>query len=233
MSSNESLPLSCACGEVQGTLSGSGKGSYIVCYCTCCQDMHTFLGKESLMDAQGGCHFRMTAPGDIKFTKGESKVHHERGEIAHCRPNGGLAAIRVPPHSPRQINSFKLTEKTGTVRWYTDCCKSPIGATVSDLPPFMMDLSTSFIAAKDRALVARSLGPITMRMFADSSKKDTSALDNPKPSSRTFWLFTYMYHFLKFSIRWWWRGALSPHPFFVKGGKKLICEPAVVKAKIA
>mmetsp|Transcript_20151 Transcript_20151/g.46429 ORF Transcript_20151/g.46429 Transcript_20151/m.46429 type:complete len:205 (-) Transcript_20151:297-911(-) len=204
MSSNESLPLSCACGEVQGTLSGSGKGSYIVCYCTCCQDMHTFLGKESLMDAQGGCHFRMTAPGDIKFTKGESK-----------------------------INSFKLTEKTGTVRWYTDCCKSPIGATVSDLPPFMMDLSTSFIAAKDRALVARSLGPITMRMFADSSKKDTSALDNPKPSSRTFWLFTYMYHFLKFSIRWWWRGALSPHPFFVKGGKKLICEPAVVKAKIA
>jgi len=185
------------------------------------------------MDAQGGCHFRMTAPGDIKFTKGESKVQqlettfYRHASICPKQPS-------LTPHHPQpQINSFKLTEKTGTVRWYTDCCKSPIGATVSDLPPFMMDLSTSFIAAKDRALVARSLGPITMRMFADSSKKDTSALDNPKPSSRTFWLFTYMYHFLKFSIRWWWRGALSPHPFFVKGGKKLICEPAVVKAKIA
>jgi len=179
----------------------------MVCYCTCCQDMHTFLGKENLMDAEGGLHFRMTAPGDVKFTKGVSK-----------------------------IKSMKLAEKTGTVRWYTDCCKSPIGCTVSELPPTMIDLSRSFIAQKaDPDLLSRFLGKISMRLFADSSKKDTSALANPRPSSRSFWLFHYMYHMISNYVKWWWRGTLLPHPLYVEGNTKgkLICEPVVVKAKIA
>mmetsp|Transcript_41207 Transcript_41207/g.80551 ORF Transcript_41207/g.80551 Transcript_41207/m.80551 type:complete len:211 (+) Transcript_41207:82-714(+) len=195
-----SLPLSCECGQVQGAMK-KGSSCYVVCYCGCCQAMLKYLDKEQLMDAEGGVHQHMCAPGAVTFTQGE----------AHIR-------------------SIKLSEKTGTVRWYADCCKTPIGATAEDIPTgYVLFMFKDFISkSADPADVATFMGPIGMRCFAGASKKDTSQLANPKPTKDSSWLMSLFWKIIKCSTGWRFQGTIGPVPFFEKGTKKHISTPVVV-----
>jgi hypothetical protein len=93
------VDLRCTCGAVQGhVLDASPKTiNRVVCYCDDCQAFVRFLGREDIMDAQGGTDIVQIAPSRIRLTQGTDK-----------------------------LRSMRLSDK-GVLRWYTDCCKTPAG----------------------------------------------------------------------------------------------------------
>jgi len=91
----------CHCGAVRGKIEGSGAHNHLICYCTDCQAFARYLGKASdLLDVQGGTEIVQLAQPRLHFLQGEDR----------------LAAVR-------------LSQK-GLIRWYTACCKTPIGNTL-------------------------------------------------------------------------------------------------------
>jgi hypothetical protein len=71
--------------------------SFLVCYCVDCQAYSRFLGRDGLLDAYGGTTVLVAAPADLTITKGSEQ----------------LACVR-------------LSDK-GMFRWYTKCCRTPVG----------------------------------------------------------------------------------------------------------
>jgi hypothetical protein len=102
----QTLTFACSCGSVRGTLNEASpdKGSRVVCYCSDCQAFEEFLGRtETVLDAKGGADVYQTLPHRVTI---EAGAEH-------------LAAVRM--------TDGRL------LRWYTACCKTPIGST-PDIP---------------------------------------------------------------------------------------------------
>src|SRR5579863_6166320 len=96
-------PLQCRCGKIQGWVADAHRANRVVCYCRDCQAFARVLGQANLtLDAQGGSDIVQTLPKNVTFTAGAD----------------ALACLR-------------LTDK-GMVRWYADCCKTPIGNTLEN-----------------------------------------------------------------------------------------------------
>lgn len=96
-------PIQCNCGSIRGQIEGEGSHSRIICYCTDCRAFVRYLGKSAeVLDEQGGTEVLQVAHSRLHFTQG----------IDH------LAAIRL--------------SKKGLVRWYAQCCGTPIGNTMAD-----------------------------------------------------------------------------------------------------
>ncbi|MFZ7089795.1 DUF6151 family protein [Primorskyibacter sp. 2E233] len=94
--------LSCKCGSVQWQVEPQATGTHLACYCNDCQAYARHLGTdETYLDAQGGTEIFQTTPANLRFLKGD----------AH------LKCLRLRPD--------------GLLRWYADCCKSPIGNTLN------------------------------------------------------------------------------------------------------
>lgn len=94
--------IQCSCGAVSGQLKGNGTSNRVVCYCSDCRAFAYFLGRAGeVLNAQGGTEIVQVAQPRLVFSQG--KEH--------------LAAVR-------------LSEK-GLIRWYTACCNTPIGNTLS------------------------------------------------------------------------------------------------------
>src|SRR5579863_699680 len=93
--------LRCRCGEVRALVSGASRRTVnrVVCYCDDCQAFAHQLGRADLLDAQGGSDIVQVAPASLRFVQG-----------AH------------------RIVGLRLTPK-GLLRWYTNCCNTPIGNT--------------------------------------------------------------------------------------------------------
>lgn len=104
------LPLRCSCGAVQAVARdiAPDTSSHIVCYCVDCQAYARFLGRDGLLDPHAGTTVFLAAPADMTFTQGTEQ----------------LACVR-------------LSEK-GMFRWYTKCCRTPVGNTTgSSLLPMI------------------------------------------------------------------------------------------------
>lgn len=104
------IQLSCDCGSVKGQLTeiSPTTGNRIVCYCKDCQAFAEFLGKEAeILDPHGGSDIYQSPQAHIHITEGYE-----------------------------HIGRMRLSEK-GLNRWYTTCCKSPIGNTMGAGSPFM------------------------------------------------------------------------------------------------
>lgn len=98
-----SLPILCRCGSVEGVLSSPQRAARAICYCRDCQAFARFLGKPELtLDALGGTDIVATRPDFVRFTRGAD-----------------------------QLRCMSLSEK-GMLRWYADCCRTPIGNTPRD-----------------------------------------------------------------------------------------------------
>lgn len=101
-----SHPIRCRCGCLQGSVANVNRANRVICYCRDCQAFAHFLGRSSeILDHQGGTDIIQTLPKNVSFTQGT--------EVLAC---------------------MRLTE-TGLLRWYTSCCKTPIGNT---LPSYKM-----------------------------------------------------------------------------------------------
>ena len=96
-----SHPIQCKCGCLRGSVAGVKTTNRVVCYCRDCQAFAHFLGNSGdILDSHGGTDIVQTLPKNISFTQGT--------EVLAC---------------------MRLTE-TGLLRWYTTCCKTPIGNTL-------------------------------------------------------------------------------------------------------
>lgn len=133
----------CHCGTVRGQIEGQGIHNHLICYCTDCQAFARYLGEASdVLDAQGGTEIVQLGQPRLRFLQGEDR----------------LAAVR-------------LSEK-GLVRWYTTCCRTPIGNTLSNPQVSVIGLVH---ACLDSARINEEFGPLVAAI-------DTAtALGEPKP----------------------------------------------------
>ena len=189
-----SIPLRCTCGLVQGEILDSSRpasGNHLVCYCDDCQAFVAFLGREDVLDAQGGTPIFQTTPSQVRFTSGEE-----------------------------HIRSLRLSDK-GMVRWYTDCCRTPIGNIMpSPRSPFV-GVITRFVAGDEQAKQA-SLGPIIRYVqgkFAIGGCPPHA--DNTMGAA----LLPRLLWFLGGSLL---KGKHKPSPFLKAGTEEWLSEPQVL-----
>ena len=145
------LPIRCFCGALRGLVRdvSSNRGNRLVCYCDDCQSFAHFLGRaDQILDSHGGTDIFQMSPARLQITEG---AEH-------------LACMR-------------LTAK-GLLRWYTDCCKTPIGNTVSTRQvPFVGLIHCCTDHAADGRSRDAALGPVRARVFARFAKGDRTELD--------------------------------------------------------
>jgi hypothetical protein len=141
-------PLQCRCGTIKGSISNPQDANRSVCYCKDCQAFARFLGQErETLDAQGGSDIIQTLPKNVTFLQGTDS----------------LACMR-------------LSDK-GMVRWYADCCKTPIGNTMANYKISFVGLLHNCLESPDRPL-QNSFGPV--RVYANPQ----GAIGEPKPTAR-------------------------------------------------
>ena len=93
------LPLKCRCGAVRGEMQPARAYVRATCYCKDCRAYARFLERADVLDAAGGTDVVATAPAAVRLTTG---VEH-------------VACMSLSPK--------------GTLRWYTACCRTPLGNT--------------------------------------------------------------------------------------------------------
>ncbi|CAN5384325.1 hypothetical protein BH09PSE6_BH09PSE6_21190 [soil metagenome] len=94
------VSLQCRCGILRGFVADPQQGNRAVCYCSDCQAFARYLGHaDDILDRHGGTEVVATTPMKLQFTQGAD----------------ALACMSLSPK--------------GLLRWYADCCKTPIGAT--------------------------------------------------------------------------------------------------------
>lgn len=144
------LPLRCACGALRGTARdvSASRGNRLVCYCDDCQSFAYFLGgAERILDAHGGTDIFQLSPARLELTEG----------TAH------LACLRLTPR--------------GMLRWYADCCRTPVGNTLpSHRIPFVGLIHCFTDHAGDGRPRDVALGPVRYRLMARFATGDRSGL---------------------------------------------------------
>lgn len=124
------VPLKCSCGTVQGMAHdiSAHTGTRAVCYCDDCQAFARYLGRESdILDEHGGTDIFQITPAQIEINQGADR----------------LSCMRLGPK--------------GLFRWYADCCKTPVGNTVSAKIPYV-GLIHNFM--DDDGVRDENLGPV-------------------------------------------------------------------------
>ncbi len=166
-------------------------GTRVVCYCGDCQAFARFLERTDVLDAAGGTDIYQMAQGRVEITEGAS-------------------LLRVMRLSPK-----------GLLRWYTECCRTPVGNTVHARLPFVgliltfMDTAAmerggpgeADLAAGERARDA-VLGPPRARIHGADAIGGCPAGVHPRVSP------TLIARLFPLLATWWLTGKGTPSPFF-------------------
>lgn len=189
------LPLRCSCGTVRGTASNVSPKTVtrLICYCDDCQTFAHHLGVEDqVLDEHGGTDICQLSPANIAFTEGEDN-----------------------------IASLKQSLK-GATRWYTTCCNTPIGNTMSTASMPFVGLIHAFIDHESNGRSAdESIGPVLARVherFAIGHAASNAARSKIQPGI--------MFRVGRRLIWWKLRGDAKRSPFFEDG--KPIREPTML-----
>jgi hypothetical protein len=174
------LPLRCRCGHVRGVASDVSASTGLRFVCYC-------------KDCQAFAHFL------------------EQPDVLD--PSGGTDIFQMPPARVNltagtdAMRCLRFSDKV--LRWYTDCCRTPIANTaagpgfpVIGLVHCFMDHDTGG-RSRDEAL-----GPPRCRLYEGSAVGPLPP-DAPPPPS----LGAYAGHISKI-LGWWMRGLNRPTPFF-------------------
>lgn len=186
------VPIRCACGELCGIARGlSGRvGSRLSCYCDDCQSYAWFLGDAGrILDAHGGTAIFQTSPARVEITQGAER----------------LACVRL--------------REGGLLRWYADCCRSPIGNTLaSGALPFVGLFQDRLDGPLDELL-----GPSRGGVHGRFAKGDRSRLDAADRAPLGLIL-----RFLRLALGARLRGDQRRSPFFDPRSGAPIVEPQVL-----
>jgi hypothetical protein len=91
---------------------------------------------------------------------------------------GGTDIVAILPryvtftHGLDHLACMSLSEG-GTLRWYTSCCKTPVGNTPRDVRQSHVGLVHNCLEAQGTSL-DHSFGPVTMRIHTKSAKRPPS-----------------------------------------------------------
>src|SRR5689334_10796728 len=169
--------LRCRCGEVRASLARASPQSVnrVICYCDDCQAFAHQLGRSDLLDVYGGSDIVQVAPASLTFMRGQHR-----------------------------ITGLRLTPK-GLFRWYTSCCNTPVGNTVTPAIPFVGLIVQVFDTGGQNpdAVFGRPIGAI-MRKYA---------IGDPPAGSKRIGL-PLMARALRLVLAWRVRGQAWPNPFF-------------------
>ncbi|MCF2856603.1 DUF6151 family protein [Pseudoalteromonas sp. SMS1] len=181
----EFLNFQCDCGSVTGTVA-CGSAFFrnrVMCYCDDCQAFVNHLGHEQSLNAFGGTDVFQVSASQVTFTSGKEHV-----------------------------KCLKVTPK-GVHRWYTDCCKAPLGNTIGAAWPLVGLIRSSIVQDLDKVV-----GPISGSVFCKYANQPIPH-DIKGPSSHKRIVVTMV---MKLMI-WRLLGKGSPNPFYSAG--KAISKP--------
>ncbi|MBX2868776.1 MAG: hypothetical protein KTR18_08875 [Acidiferrobacterales bacterium] len=185
------IKLGCTCGSVQGVLRNVTRdyGNRVVCCCDDCQRFAQLLDREAeILDEFGGTDVYQTSQSQVKLDSG----------IEHIR-------------------CMRLTSK-GLFRWYTGCCNTPIGNTLTAGFPFI-SLVHNFIRIESDP--DKLLGPV--QAFIQTQ----FALSTPTyPRQAKKFPLGVVLRMMQKMLIWKLRGRNKPSAFFKESGRP------IVKAKI-
>ena len=175
------LSLACRCGAFRGVAHGvsASAGCRVVCYCDDCRRYAQLLGGDSpVLDAHGGTDIFQTSPARLEILQGIDR----------------LACLQLT--------------KQGPLRWFADCCKTPIGNTPPTRQMPFVGLVRSCMAVGPREL-DRILGPVQLRVMGRFALGDTTEL-----RAHAGFPFLYVLRMTLRMLGWRLRGDHRRHPFF-------------------
>ncbi len=174
------VELECRCGEVRGRVRGASKKNTnrVVCYCDDCQAFLHHLGRAELLDDHGGTRIIQVAPASLSFDRGTERI----------------ACLRLTPK--------------GLYRWFTTCCKTPLGNTLTPAIPFVGIEESCF-----RAPVDEVFGPPIASILGKY------AVGDPPPGSTKVDL-RLIARTIRLLLGWKIGRRSWPHPFFEKKARK-------------
>lgn len=185
----------CQCGSVRGLAREVGPSTCLrsVCYCDDCQAFAHFLGRADVLDARGGTEIVAMAPARLRIEQG-----HE------------------------QIRSMRLKDG-GMIRFYSACCRTPLGNTVSAGMPFVgLPIGALSEGLAERGGVDAVLGPIVGRVLG------TFARPGPGPELHPKTPLSMILKVVKLFASWTLRRLGRPTPFYDARTKKPVAEPEVL-----
>ncbi len=153
-------------------------GNRIICYCDDCQAFARFLERRDVADPRGGSDIFQMAPSRVQITEGASS-----------------------------LRCLRLSEK-GLLRWYTQCCNTPVGNTVSAKLPFVGVIQPFM----DHGVDGRSRDDVVGKPIAHVHGK--FAIGGPLPQARNADLFRVIARSTRLMLGWWTAGKGKVSPFF-------------------
>ena len=187
------IKLKCACGAVEGKAHNitSKNGNRIVCCCDDCQAFARHLGtQDDTLDEFGGTEIYQTSLAQVTIHQGQE-----------------------------HLRCMRLSSK-GLLRWYTDCCKTPVGNTVSVKFPFV-GLIHNFMAIDGNR--AATLGPVLAHIQVKHAQGSPSYPDSAQafPIGITLRMISKV-------LLWKVKGMSRPSVFFDEAGKAAV-KPVVLQ----
>lgn len=96
------VALSCRCGAMRGTLqAGPGLGLHVVCSCDDCRAYARALGRDDVLDDNGGTDIWQAPPARVRITAGRE-----------------------------HLRCLRLSDQ-GLLRFHAGCCSTPIANTMA------------------------------------------------------------------------------------------------------
>jgi hypothetical protein len=182
-------PLRCRCGTVRGHVLLPATTTRAICYCKDCRAFARFLGRaDETLDAAGGSDIVATLP---------KQVHFEQG----------LASLAC----------MSLSGK-GMLRWYAQCCKTPIGNTPRENKLAYVGLLHDCLSSQP---LDASFGPVRIRL------NGASAL-SPVASTPLLPLITAMFRLMGSILPMRLGGRYRDNPFFHADSGAPISQPHVL-----
>ncbi len=166
-----------------------------MCYCDDCQAFAHYLGRaDEILDARGGSDIYQMSPARLAFTQG---AEH-------------LACVN-------------LTGKI-TLRWYADCCKTPICNTAKTPKLPFIGLIHSYVGqTADGQSLADVAGPIRGCVQGKFATPSDESLPH-EPASVPL----AMLRFARLALTWRLQGAAKSTPLFdVQSGRPIV-EPRIL-----
>ena len=178
--------LACRCGLVRAEVDLQHAYARATCYCTDCRAFARFLGTpDGALDANGGTEILAILPAAVRFTSGTERI----------------ACMSLSPR--------------GLLRWYADCCRSPIGNTPRDRKTAYVGLVTAVLPSLDA-----SLAPSKIALNTDAALGPVK----PTPLATVGGVLRIMRHVIAARIRKTYR----TNPFFTSDSGLPVVAPHVL-----
>lgn len=153
------VSLRCSCGELRGMARdvSADNGNRIFCYCDDCQAFAHYLQRANeILDAHGGSDIFQMSPAGLEISGGPEH----------------LACVQLRPG--------------GLLRWYSSCCRTPLGNTMASRGiPFVGLVHSCMDHAADGRTRDEVLGPSrggVQGRFAKGDRSQIDAHDKAPPS---------------------------------------------------